>query len=445
MPGDVKIPFDPGPAAWRCIAGEVESYPPLQGVAKTDFAVVGAGFAGLAAARRLKQLEPDSGVVLVDARDICEGSSGRNSGFMIDLPHNLGSADYVGSRDADLKQIQMNREAIQFAQSMAEETDLPSEAFGIFGKVNAAATEKGLRHNEQYAEHLVQLGERFEMLDEQHMREISGSSYYLGGLATFGNALIKPGLYFDRFAKCVHQAGVEIYTNTPVLQLDKRGKGWSLKTPEGAIEAANVIMTVNGHIESFGFFSKRLMHIYLYGSMTRALTAEEVRTLGGEASWGFTPADSLGSTVRRISGIGGDRILVRNGITWAPSRSVPTSRLDQMAKHHKRSFKRRFPNLPNVQMEYCWGGLLCLSRNSVPAFGELEYGLYSACCQNGLGASHGTLHGKLIAELACGYKSESLDIVLGKPPPQKLPPEPFVSIGAELVTRWGEFKAGKEK
>ncbi|RYH55887.1 MAG: FAD-dependent oxidoreductase, partial [Alcaligenaceae bacterium] len=53
-----------------------------------DAIVIGSGVTGLAAARRIGELEPDSRVLLIDASSIGEGSSGRNSGFLINLPHN---------------------------------------------------------------------------------------------------------------------------------------------------------------------------------------------------------------------------------------------------------------------------------------------------------------------------------------------------------------------
>ena len=95
-------------------------------------------------------------------------------------------------------------------------------------------------------------------------------------------------------------------------------------------------------------------------------------------------------------------------------------------------------------MDYRWGGSLCLSRNGSPAFGEVEQGVYSACCQNGLGTVQGTLAGILAADLATGYNSDFLTQMLAEPLPSKLPPEPFAAIGANAVMRWGEFKAGRD-
>jgi glycine/D-amino acid oxidase-like deaminating enzyme len=59
-----------------------------------DWVVIGAGFAGLAAARRLTQLCPGDKIVLLEAQRVGWGAAGRNSGFMIDLPHDLSTEDY---------------------------------------------------------------------------------------------------------------------------------------------------------------------------------------------------------------------------------------------------------------------------------------------------------------------------------------------------------------
>jgi glycine/D-amino acid oxidase-like deaminating enzyme len=89
-----------------------------------DFLVIGAGFAGLAAAHRLSQLNPEARIVLLEARRVGEGPAGRNSGFMIDLPHDLASDDYGGAVEADRAQTRANRTGIGFAAEMAARFDL---------------------------------------------------------------------------------------------------------------------------------------------------------------------------------------------------------------------------------------------------------------------------------------------------------------------------------
>ena len=181
--------------------------------------------------------------------------------------------------------------------------------------------------------------------------------------------------------------------------------------------------------------------------MTRALNIEEVRKLGGTPRWGITPSDPVGSTIRRISGRSGDRIIVRNQASFVSSMEVPDHVAKAKRTHHERSFADRFAHMGNIDMEYSWGGKLCLSLNDVPAFGPIEDGITAACCQNGLGTARGTLSGIVAADLVTGNlqdNHQSLERMLSYPQPKKLPMEPLATIGATLTIKYREWRAGKE-
>ena len=440
------MPPDTGTAAWNAILPMRHPNPALSEHIEADYLVIGAGFAGLSAARRLTQLQPAARIVVLEGRELATGPAGRNSGFMIDLPHELTSDDYAGeSAENDRRQTAMNRAAIDFAKAIANDFGLSAEALAATGKINAAATNKGLRHNLDYAEHLTQLGEAFKLLDAAGMQALTGTAYYQRGLWTPGTVMLQPALYIRGLAEGLQaSSGVELFEHSPVISLTKNAHGWRVTTPDGSVQAGRVIIAVNGLIEHFGFYRGRLMQLMLYGSMTRALTPAEISTLGGELQWGFTPADPLGTTVRRISGTGGDRIIIRNCATYDPKMQSSPGKMRSIAQVHKDSFKARFPMLENVEMEHCWDGRLCLSLNSVFALGELEDGLYSACCQNGLGTAKGTVAGIVAAEQAAGCSDTLMPEYRVEAQPKKLPPEPFMWLGANSVMKWKEFWAGKE-
>lgn len=438
-----RLPCDPGPAGWNRLLPGAAPTVPLEGRITADWLVIGAGFAGLAAAHRLSKKAPGDRIVVLDAVRVGDGPAGRNSGFMIDLPHDLTSDDYGGALDADLAQTRDNRRGISHAAEMAQEYGLSDEAFAISGKINGAATVKGGAHNTSFAKHLTAMNEPYEVFDAAQMRDITGTAYYRSGLFTPGCAMIQPALYVRGIAEGLRSNRVTIHEMSPVTSLSREGD-WVARTPKGQVTAPRVILAVNGHLNSFGFLPRRLMHVFTYASMTRALRPEEVALLGGQASWGITPADPMGTTVRRISGTGGDRIIIRNRFTYDPSLEVPDSRIDRVARDHDRAFAARFPMLADVSVEYRWGGRLCLSRNNVQVIAELDDGLFSACCQNGLGTAKGTLAGGLAAELAMGETSPALERALAANLPNRLPPEPLARVGANLFLKLQERRAGRE-
>jgi len=441
-----QFPRDPGPAAWREILPDLPSYPTLEGNHNTDWLIIGGGFAGLSAARRLGQLRSEDRVILIEAERFGSGPAGRNSGFMIDLPHDLSNETYATKLEADRKHIQLNRQAITFAKAAAEELDMPPEAAMATGRINGVIGASGERHNNLYGAHLDRLGENHEKLSGEQMKQVTGSGFYQGGMYLPGTLLLQPALYITRLASGLqHQhARHRLHERSPALSFQRQGPDWRVTTPGGSVTTPRIILAVNGHVQSFGFFKNRLMHVFTYASMTEALTPAQVKKLGGEPRWGITPSDPMGTSLRRVSGIGGDRITVRNRWTYDASMEVPEERVRQFGRYHDKSFRLRFPQIAEVEMAYRWAGRLCLSLNSVPAFGEVESGIFSACCQNGLGTAKGTLAGIGAVDLACQADSGIVDDLLSYEAPRKLPPEPIASIGANSVLRWREFRARHE-
>lgn len=442
-----KQPVDTGVSGWQDMLPVRKPFAPLDTPVNADLLIIGGGFAGLAALRRFSECEPSASAVLLEASAVGEGPAGRNSGFMIDLPHDLSSTDYGGAANQDRLVISQNRRAIAFAVAQRDAMSMPLEAVQAVGKVNGAATQKGAQHNAEYAAHLSSMGEQSERLDASAMRALTGTDYYQDGLYTPGTAMLQPALYNRLLADGTVAASgghCRVYEHSGVRQLEKIGNDWCARTERGQVTAPRVILAVNGHAASFGFYPRQLLHVFTYASMTRELSSNEVRALGGEATWSLTPSDPMGTTVRRVNGIGGTRIIVRNRFTCDPSMQIDDSRMQRIGRTHDTSFGRRFPVLKDVSMQYRWGGRLCVAWNGVSTFSEPEPGLHLACCQNGLGAARGTLAGIAAAERVARVNSEIAEQLEAEAEPKTLPPEPFAAIGANAVMRWKEFKAGRE-
>jgi len=439
-----RVPVHQGPAAWNAILGRQEVARQLNGDRTADFVIIGAGFAGLSAARRLTQLQPGARIAVLEAGRLAEGAAGRNSGFMIDLPHDLNSDDYAGSGD-DRMMIDLNRRAIAFARAAVEEYGIDPNYFDSAGKVNGAASAAAQAHNESYARHLASLGETSEMLDPQQMHELTGSRHYISGLYTPGTMMLQPAGYIRGLGAGLTARGVDICENSAVIGFARQGDTWRVKARNGSVSTPRLILTVNGHLESFGFERGRLIQLFLYAVMTPELDSEALARLGGKPRWGITPSDPMGTTVRRIdTGQGGNRIVTRTCASLRPNAMPSKAQLDRAAKVMQRKFDQRFPQLAGMRMEYAWAGHLCLSLNGVAVMRKIEEGVYSGCVQNGLGTTRGTLTGIGAAELACGASSAITEHFTAQARPRRLPPQPFQQIGANAVLRWKEWRARDE-
>lgn len=438
------LPNLQGPAAWNRILPAQPAPQVLGDAVSADIVVVGAGFAGLSAARRLLQIDGNLKIAVLDACRIAEGTAGRNSGFMIDLPHELTSEDYAGAGD-DRALIALNRKAIAYAREAVGDYGIDPDYFDPAGKINGAASPRAEVHNRSYAEHLTGLGEDYELLDAGQMAELTGSRHYLAGLYTPGTVMLQPAGYVRGLAGGLRRQGVRIFEESPVLSFAREGSAWKLATPAGSVSAAKIILTVNGHLDSFGYERDRLMQLFLFAVMTPELDEDACRKLGGRSRWGITPSDPMGTTLRRIdTGQGGNRIVTRTCAVLKPDMRLSEAHVDQAARVMQGKFDRRFPQLAGMKMEYRWAGHLCLTLNGVAVMRELDDGVYSGCVQNGLGTARGTLTGIGAAELACGVESDITRHFGGEARPKKLPPQPFREIGANVVLRWKEWRASEE-
>ncbi|MEP7457243.1 FAD-binding oxidoreductase [Phyllobacterium sp. SB3] len=434
-----RLPALSGTSGWEAISNRSVPVQSLDDNVSADWLIIGAGFAGLSAARRMSQMRPGEKVIVLEAGEVAKGTSGRNSGYMIDVPHNLSSGEYsVASECVTALEIAQNRFAISFAAAAAAEYGMSKRTFDPSGKINAAATARGMKLNAKYGQSLKGINEKHQFLDTREMQDITGSSYYLGGLYTPGAVMIQPADYIRGLAEGLSQK-IQIFEDSPVLTLGRKDGRWIATSRFGSVTAPKVIICVNGHIEDFGHFRGRLMHIFTYASMTAPFKKE-----AGYETWALLPADPMGATVRKITTDQGSRIVIRTRFTYDKTVQVSDKRIAGIALEQRHSLEARFPHLTGVPFEFSWAGRLCLSRNHVPAFGEIEDGLYSACCENGLGTVKSTLAGVMAAELASGAQSEQLEKFMDQPKPTRLPPEPLAWLGVNAVIRLQELRAGRE-
>ena len=82
-----RLPCDDDGCGWSALLPALPPPRTLSGGQRADVAIIGAGFTGLAAARRWATLRPQARVAVLDAQRVGAGASGRNSGFIVDLPH----------------------------------------------------------------------------------------------------------------------------------------------------------------------------------------------------------------------------------------------------------------------------------------------------------------------------------------------------------------------
>ncbi|WP_324709826.1 NAD(P)/FAD-dependent oxidoreductase [Pseudomonas citronellolis] len=408
------------------------------GQVRARWAVVGAGLTGLAAARQLALNFPADEVVLLEAQEVGFGSSGRNSGFAIDLPHDIGAPDYIGDPAIARMSLKLNLFAQGVITSLVARHGIDCQLKPV-GKYQAAVEDKGLRVLEAYKSGLEKLGQAYQIIEADELPAHLGTSFYRRALYTPGTLLLQPASLVKGLADSL-PANVSLFERCAVTEVDYRGP-ITLRHAAGSVVADKLVLANNAFATQFGFLKGRLLPVFTYASMTRPLSVEEQARLGGKPVWGIIPADPFGSTLRRTPD---QRLLVRNSFSFNPSGKIDARLLARAAAAQRRSFEHRFPMLPGVAFDYTWGGAMGMTRNHAGHFGELAPNVYGALGCNGLGITRGTGTGTLLADWLAGQRNELIDFLLASAGPSRNPPQPFLSLGVNASLCWGQHRAGLE-
>lgn len=399
-----------------------------------DAVVIGAGFTGLATARRLAEQRSDWRVALLDAQRAGFGASGRSSGFVVDLAHFIARMEPATGR----RFVALSRSGIADLRSLALEQAIACD-WDDRGWIHVAAGSAGMKSLPFLATWLDALGERYEALDAAALEAITGSTFYRGGLRLPGSVLVQPAALLRGLVAALPPA-VELYEESPVHEIRREGASFSLKVAEGALQAPLVFVAANGYAPSLGAFPRQLFPLYTFGSLTRPLTPEEQEILGGEREWGVLAEDAMGSTVRRTRD---QRILIRNSARFTRNHGRPAQPPERIQALHRQAFAKRFPKLGHVPFAYSWSGPLGVTPDRSVAFGEIEPNLFAAGGYTGAGIAMGTSAGRLLADFALRQDSDLLSAMLSLPQPKKLPPQPFLDWGIRLQVRRMNASAGE--
>jgi glycine/D-amino acid oxidase-like deaminating enzyme len=313
------LPRDDDSCGWYHTLPAPPLATPLTGEQDFDHVVLGAGFAGLAAARQLARHLPEREIALIDAQRVGYGASGRNSGFIIDLPHNFSGAEHAGALERDRAEMRLNRFGIATLKDLVERHGIDCQ-WGERGKYHAAVEDKGRRDLAGFRRALDRLGEPYRELDGAALAAEIGTGYYREGIHTPGCILIQPAALARGLGASLPE-NLRLFEDSPVTEIDYGAK-IVLHTPQGRVRTGTLLLTNNGFAGQFGFQRNRLIPIMTFGSLSRPLTEAEQAALGGQHDWGVIPADHLGTTLRYTQD---RRLLVRHTANTTSRRSAPAS------------------------------------------------------------------------------------------------------------------------
>ncbi|MDO6695130.1 FAD-binding oxidoreductase [Aliiglaciecola sp. 3_MG-2023] len=387
-------------------ANSIEKFPETTSLVndiQADIAVIGAGYTGLSCAYHLAKNYGKS-VVVIDANDPGWGCSGRNAGFVLpgtgrlslfDMEEKWGESTAQGVFQEYMKSIDTVNDLIEQGNIDCDKT--PG---GYLKLAHKRAKVELLR---KQADKLQQrYGESVKFICSQDV-----SNSFLRSANMYG------GIYFDQsfavnpmklvlgYYEMASQAGVKVFSNSPVKRWQQKSNHHCLYTQNGRVTADKVVIATNGYTGTNMHKLVNQRHFPVLSSIivTRPLTDSELRSIGLKS--GLMAMDT-----RRMKYY--YRLLPDNRILFGGRGAI------QGKNANNASFKMRllaglkdtFPELNAIEVEHFWSGWISATYDNYPRINHSDdKGVYYSMGYCGSGLAFSTLAGKRLAQSICEPES----------------------------------------
>jgi len=410
----------------------------LEKKVECEWLIIGAGYTGLSAARKLGQLYPNKKILLIDAQLAGEGASSRNSGFLVDTTLNDGFSSNKELKNYKVK-TDIYKLGIEAVKKFIKEYQVDCD-WNECGKYFASSKEKDKKILENFSNTLSKLGFEHNLLFNKDLKKKLGTNFYNIALNTKGGILLHPGKLVRAMVDTLPE-NVSLYENSSLLNWKKVSDAVICNFKNGSVKTKKIIFATNGFLKSLGIESSYNFPITLTASMTRSLTDTEFESIGQPKEWGVLPVRPMGATIRMTKD---RRILIRNTAEVYSPYQMTQLELNKRALKQKLGIKKRFPQLPDDIIQSSWSGIVSRTRNSSQIFEKIDENIFVAGCYNGSGIGVGTLFGEQIAIKASNENTKEIEIIEARNKPTWLPPNPFLSLGVKARLLYERFRAKTE-
>lgn len=402
---------------------------PLSGDAVADVLVIGAGFTGLAAALRLA--ERGASVVVLEARDIGFGASGRNVG-LVNAGLWLSPRDIVSrlGHDHGERLMSLLGDAPTRVFDLVERHGMACEAMRR-GTLHCAHSPAGFEELAHRAADWQARGAPMELLEKHKAAGKIGSDFFHGALEDPRAGTLQPLGYSRGLARAAAEAGARLHTRSPVRGLSPGGGGWRAETEAGGVKADKVIIATNAYTESVMPIAKCIVPFSFFQLATPPLPPEIRRGILPDGHGAWDTAKVL--TSLRLDTAG--RLIVGS-----------IGRLDRRhrgihAHWMRRKLRRMFPQLGPVSFEHGWHGTIATTGDHLPRMAQPQPGVITAWGYNGRGIGTGTVFGAALADYALDGDTDALPLPLKPMVPE--PMRALRALGIELGVKAYHFVSNR--
>lgn len=406
---------------------------PLTASQAADIVIIGGGYVGLWTALSIKELSPQSKVVVLE-RDVCGGgASGRNGGMAMSWWPKIASLLAFADVDDALFLARASERAIDEIAQFCGRHRIDAH-FRCGGWLWTATSDAQQESWEGTLQACARVGARpFEHMLPDDVARRTGSRMHRAGVFERGNATVQPARLVRGMRRVALERGIVIHENTPVLELS-HGYPAVIRSASGTILAKSVVLATNAWAAAIPEISRLIVPVNSSIVVTQAIP-ERLAALGWTGGEAITDSQLMVGYYRttrdgRIAYGKGTGALSRGGVIDATF-----SRHEESCLMAEQDFRRAYPMLADVRVSHAWSGPIDRTYDSLPVFGTLagtghiHYGVG----WSGNGVAPSLLGGRILASLALDRNDAWRRCALVDRKPKRFPPEPIKYFGGSLV------------
>lgn len=378
---DTSRPFDSG------------SPKPLEG--NFDVAIVGGGLTGASAA--LAIAKKGARVALLEAETIGNAASGRNGGMCNNgFAQNYAVIAGKYGKPAANALYKAFDSGVDMVERLVEEEQIDC-SFSRVGKLKLADKPE---HYDVLARSQELLAANVDpetrMIARADLRDEVGTDRYYGGLLFPKGAGMHVGRFVRGLATAAAKRGAEIYEHAPVMAMHKVPGGHEVTTPKGKIVAKQVLLASGiSQVGPLGWIRRRMIPVGAFLIVTEPLSPDQLKRLMPTGRmvvvarnlvvyWRLTPDN---------------RLLFGGRARFAASNPQSDEKSGRILKA---AMVEVYPELAGTRIDYCWGGMVDMTRDRLPRAGARD-GVYYSMGYSGHGTQMATLMGTIMADVMDGH------------------------------------------
>ncbi len=404
-----------------------------------DVAIIGGGYTGLSSAYHLMKYNPGLHVVVLEAKQVGSGASGRHGGMVLPQPP-TESFEIAFDDNLHKKTYELTTRNMKSMKSMCEESGVECD-LKLNGFVHTIIDEEDIPYYKEYVKDANDMGIPLEFWNADQTEDKLGTDRYSASVFDPNGGSVHAVKLINALKIVAEKAGAVIYENSQVNDISE-GETIVLKVGDDnhEVKARDIVLATNAFTSKLGYFTYSMIPVHAQTAVTEPLTEEQLANIGWDSRLPFYDSKNyLFHMVLRDD----NRIVIGGGDADYYFRGDLKYKGD-IQKIHELTLNELvtvYPGLKGIRLEYIWDGLLGMTSDEIPKVGVTgkHKNIYYGLAYNGQGVNMSYMFGDVIASVYSGKTHGWEDTpyygthsgIQGF-----IPPEPYRWIGSKTLMEY---------